>query len=193
MEGENLNYRISKTFNQIRIHIVAKSLGRQVVSVPLKLKRPMLNENREAVFDLPLIEHAFIVRQSRLQFLNVDRNEVTLDDSTQRQGIEIQIDNSRLLKMQKTYRIEKQEEPGGSLVAEIYTKNSLTNNQVLCVLRVYNYHRKSDGYLYIKDGDAARFITNFEITPKTTISRISILRNGVWSQNLSVRQQMVAV
>lgn len=186
VEGGNLNYRISKTFNQIRIHIVAKSLGRQVVSVPVKLKKPILGENGEPVFDLPVIEYTFLVRQSRLQFLNVDRNEVTLDDSTQSQGIEIQIDNSRLLKMQKTYRIEKQEEPGGSLVAEIFTKNSLTNNRVLCVLRVYNYHRKSDSYLYIKDGDVARFITNFEITPRTSVKKISIMRNGAWSQNLSV-------
>lgn len=186
VEEEHFNYRISKTFNQIRLHIHPKSLGRQVVSVPLRLKKPMLNEKGEAVFDLPLIEHTFFVRRSRLQFLNIDHNEITLDDSTQRQGIEIRIDNSRLLKMQKTYRIEKQEEPGGSLIAEIYTKNSLYNNQVLCVLRVYNYHRKSDGYLYIKDGDVARFITNFEITPRTTVKKISIMRNGVWSQNLSV-------
>jgi len=186
VESEQFNYRISKTFNQIRLHVVPKLLGRQQIAVPVKVKKPILNDNKDVVFDLPVIEHSFFVRQSRLQFLNVYQNEVTLDDSTRSQGIEIQMDNSRHLQMQKTYRIERQEEAGGSLIAELFTKTSLTNNRVLCVLRVYNYHRKSDGYLYIKDGDNARFITNFEITPKTTVSRISILRDGLWSRNLTV-------
>ena len=66
------------------------------------------------------------------------------------------MESSRLLRMQKTYRLESQEEPGGSLIGEIFTKSSLANNRVLCILRVYNYHRKPDGYLYIKDGDVAR-------------------------------------
>jgi hypothetical protein len=150
------------------------------------VKKPYLTAGQEVRFQLPAIHHTFFVRQSRLQFLNVDRNEVTLDDSTRTEGLEIQLENSRLLEMQKTYRIEKQEEPGGALVAEIFTKNPLTNNRVLCILRVYNYHRKSDGYLYIKDGDVAKFITNFDITPKTKIERISILRDGQWTQNLNV-------
>lgn len=186
VEGDDLNYRISRTFNQIRLHILPKTLGRQELIIPVKVKKPVLDEHRKVVYDLPAIQQTFFVRQSRLQFLNVDRNEVTLDDSTRTQGTEIQLENSRMLQMQKTYRVESQEEPGGSLIAEIFTKSSLTNNRVLCILRVYNYHRKSDGYLYIKDGDRARFITNFEITPKTTIERISIMRGGLWSQNLSV-------
>ena len=186
IESEQFNYRISKTFNQIRLHVVPRSLGRQQITVPVKLKKPILNDKGEVMYDLPVIQHSFFVRQSRLQFLNVYQNEVTLDDSTRSQGIEIQMDNSRLLHMQKTYRIERQEEAGGSLIAELFTKTSLTNNRVLCVLRVYNYHRKSDGYLYIKDGDKAQFITNFEITPKATVEKISILRDGLWTQNHTV-------
>ncbi len=183
---DNANYRISKTFNQIRLHVVPKTLGRQTVSIPVRVKKPVLGSNKNVIFDLPAIEQTFFVRQSRLQFLNVYQNEVTLDDSTRSEGTEIQMDNSRLLQMQKTYRLESQEEPGGSLVAELFTKSSLTNNRIMCILRVYNYHRKSDGYLYIKDGDAAKFITNFEITPKTTVERVSILRNGLWSTNTTV-------
>jgi len=184
--GDNMNYRISKTFNQIRLHIVPKSLGRQKISIPVRVKTPIMKSGKNVDYELPLIEYTFFVKQSRLQFLNVDQNEVTLDDSTRLEGLEIQIDNSRLLQMQKTYRLESQEEPGGNLIAELFTKTPLTNNRTLCILRVYNYHRKSDGYLYIKDGDLPKFITNFEITPKTTVERISILRNGLWSQNTTV-------
>src|SRR5690606_17296924 len=76
------------------------------------------------------------------------------------------------------YRVENREEPGGPLIAEIFTKSELNNDKVLCLLRTYSYHRKKDGYLYIKDGDKARFVTNFDITPKTSISEISIQRDG---------------
>jgi hypothetical protein len=186
VENSRMNYRITKTFNQIQLHIVPNVLGRLSISIPFKLKRPMLNERNQLVFDLPPIEHSFYVSRTRLQFLKMDRQEITLDDSTQSTGIEVQMDNGLMMEMQKTYRIENQEQAGGTLIAELFTKYQLTNNRVLCLLRVYNLHRNADGYLYIKDGDEPRYITNFDITPKTTISRISIMRNGNWSENLSV-------
>ena len=186
VENSRMNYRITKTFNQIQLHIVPRVLGRLSISIPFKLKRPMLNERGELVFDLPPIEHSFYVSRTRLQFLKMDRQEITLDDSTQSTGIEVQMDKGLMMEMQKTYRIENQEQAGGTLIAELFTKYQLTNNRVLCLLRVYNLHRNADGYLYIKDGDTPRYITNFDITPKTTVSRISIMRNGDWSENLAV-------
>lgn len=72
----------------------------------------------------------------------------------------------------KLYRIEQQEDAGGSLIAEIFTRRILANDRVLCWLRTYNYHKQSEGYLYIKDGDKALFISNFNITPKTRIDDI---------------------
>jgi len=185
-ESDGLNYRLSKTFNQLRLHIVPNSTGQKTINVPLQTKSPNLIKERIPVFDLPPVTYTFNVKQSRLQYLAIDKREVTLDDSTGRQGIEVQLENSRLLRMERTYRIEDQEQPGGALIAELYTRNLLTNNRVLCILRVYNYHRESEGYLYIKDGDQAIFITNFNITPKTRIDRISILRDGNWSQNLDI-------
>jgi hypothetical protein len=186
VENSRMNYRITKTFNQIQLHIIPNVLGRLSISIPFKLKRPMLNERGELVFDLPPIEHSFYVSRTRLQFLKMDRQEITLDDSTQSTGIEVQMDNGLMMEMQKTYRIENKEQAGGTLIAELFTKYQLTNNRVLCLLRVYNLHRNADGYLYIKDGDEPHYITNFDITPKTNISRISIMRSGNWSENLTV-------
>ncbi len=183
---DGMSYRISKTFNQLQLHIMPNALGRKTIRLQLSTFQPDLNDLGEPVYKLPPVEYTFNIERSRLQFLNIDKRDVTLDDSTRRQGIEIQMDNSRLLDIGKTYRVENQEEPGGTLIAEIFTRNPLSNNRVLCWLRVYNYHRESEGYLYIKDGDQAMFITNISITPKTSIERISILRDGNWSQNLSV-------
>jgi len=185
-ESEGFNYRLSKTFNQLRLHLVPNTTGQNTISVPLQTKSPHLNKSGAPVYDLPPVQYTFSIKQSRLQYLGIDKREVTLDDSTGRQGIEVQLENSRLLRIGRTYRIEDQEQPGGALIAELFTRNLLTNNRVLCILRVYNYHRESEGYLFIKDGDQAIFITNFNITPKTRIDRISILRDGSWTQNLDV-------
>ncbi len=185
-ESDGFSYRLSKTFNQLRLHLIPNTTGQKTIHVPLQTKSPHLNKDGIPVYVLPPIAYTFNVKQSRLQYLGIDKREVTLDDSTGRQGIEVQLENSRFLRMGKTYRIEDQEQPGGALMAELFTRNLMTNNRVLCILRVYNYHRESEGYLYIKDGDQAIFITNFNITPKTRIDRISILREGNWTQNLIV-------
>jgi hypothetical protein len=52
---------------------------------------------------------------------------------------------------------------------------------------VYNTHRQADGYLFIKDGDVAKYITNFDITPRPRISTISVLhRGGDWGGNTTI-------
>jgi hypothetical protein len=184
--SNGINYRISKTFNQLQLHLLPNSSGVKLIKVPLQSRLPNSIINGVPVYDIPPVEYTFNVKQSRLQYLGLDRREVTLDDSSRRKGIEVQIENSRLLKTGKTYRIEDQEIPGGALIAELYTRNLLANNKVLCWLRVYNYHRDNEGYLYLKDDDQAMFITNFNITPQTRIDRITILRNGNWVQDHDV-------
>jgi hypothetical protein len=184
--SDGISYRFSKTFNQLQLHLLPNSAGVKSIRVPLQTRVPNTIKNGMPVFDLPAVEYTFNVKQSRLQYLGIDKREVTLDDSSRRQGIEVQIENSRLLKLAKTYRIEDQEAPGGALIAELFTRNLLTSNRVLCWLRIYNYHRDSEGYLYIKDDDQAMFITNFNITPQTRIDRITILRDGNWVQNPDV-------
>jgi len=183
----DIDYRVSSRFDQLRLHIIPKGLGQKSFKLQLETFRPFLDSLGKISYKIAPIEQSFWVRQSRLKFVNIDRKDVTLDDKGRMEGVEIQVDNSTGLDMQRTYRIESQEEPGGGLIAELFTKNSLSNNRVLCILRVYNYHKESDGYLYIKDGDKAKYITNFSITPKTDIQKVSILHEGQeWTSNLSV-------
>lgn len=185
--SNEIDYRVSSKFGQLRLHIVPRGLGQKTLKLQLETFKPFLDSTGKISYKLPLIEQNFWVRQSRIRFVNIDRNDVTLDDKGKQEGVEIQIDNSAGLELQKTYRIENQEEPGGALIAELFTKNPLTNNRVLCILRVYNYHKESESYLFIKDGDKAKFITNFSITPKTNIQKISVLHEGGdWSSNLNV-------
>lgn len=185
--GESLDYKITERSGQLRLHVLPKKLGNIEENITISTYKPYLNENYRPVYTLPTITRGFYVKSSRIAFLGTDKNEITLDEESRKKGVEIQIDNHRYLHMQKTYRIENQEERGGALIAELFTKNNLANDKVLAILRVFNYHRKSEGYLYIKDGDDAKFITNLDITPKTDISGIFILREGKdWSKNLNI-------
>ena len=185
--GLDIDYMLDEQYGQLRLHLLPHNLGKRRLQVALQTVKPFLDSALHPIYALPLIQQDFNVKTSRLAFLNIDKKEITLDDNSQKNGVEVQVDDNRALVIGKTYRIEEQENPGGALIAELYTRNNLANNRVLCVIRPYYYHRQSEGYLYIKDGDDARFITNINITPKTAIKKITVLHEGGdWTDNLGV-------
>jgi hypothetical protein len=186
--GNTIDYRLIKKDDQLRLSLVPNMPGQQKFCLSMLVRKPSYDPVRNGIsYQLRPIDYVFDVKTSRLKFLSADKREITLDDASKKEGVEIILDNTKLLEMNKTYRLENQEGIGGMLVAEIFTRNAMENNKVLCLLRAYNYHRTSDGYLYIKDGDKPVFITNFNITPKTAINRISVLREGRdWVPDLSL-------
>ncbi|HLO59856.1 MAG TPA: hypothetical protein VK179_14005 [Bacteroidales bacterium] len=186
--GLPMDYRLENLNNQLILHVMPNQTGLQRLKLNLHTDKPDMDLNTNTpLSQLPPLECTFSVKTSRLQYLNTDKKDVTMDEKARTQGVEIQLDNSRNLQINKTYRVENQEEPGGVLIAEIFTRNYLTDNRVLCYLKTYNYHRSTEGYLYIKEGDEARFISNFNITPATAITAISVMRDGgEWSRDLSV-------
>ena len=173
---EGLEYRISLQGGIPKIHIVPNKLGPVALQAQLNTIRPNLGEGRQPIYELPLIEQMFFIKSSRLAFLDVNLNEIIKTEESGLEGEEIQLQDHRNLQIGKTYRLERQSEPGGPIIGEIYTKSRLSNNQVLSMLRVYNYHDKSDGYLYIKDGDVPKFLTNFNIIHRTEITQWNILK-----------------
>ncbi len=182
----SMDYRFSKSGGKIFLSIIPQELGQKLLTAKLTTNNPFLKD-KKLIYSIAPIEYLFNVKASRLKFLGMDKSELTLEEITSTEGIEIQLQNSPSLEIKKTYRVENQETSGGALIAEIYTKQRLTNNRVLCVMRPYNYHRSSDGYLYIKDGDNARFITNVSITHKTQIENIYILREGQgWKKTTTI-------
>ncbi len=184
-EGLPINYRVVKEGSKLLLHLLPNSLGNQMISIPFQLKKPYFQYGQPN-YHLPLLNYSFYVRSGRLAFIQFDKNEVTPNDD-KTEPVEVQIDNHRFLRVGKTYRIENQEETGGALIAELYTKARLNNDKVLCLLRPYAFHRKPEGYLYIKDGDEAMFVTNVDITHKTNIQSIYIQREGKdWEKSSTV-------
>lgn len=174
----SLHTRIVGSKGNILINVNSTQTGLMKVPVYLKLKRPIRDSLGKLSYELGPLNLEFNVKSSRLAFLNADIKDVSIDEKNRYEGIEIQIDNNSQLQLQKTYRLEASEEAGGALIAEIFTKARLANNKVLCVLRTYNYHNHTDGFLYLKDGDSPKFITNFSIIPLTKIESVKIMRQG---------------
>jgi len=175
--GKDIDYRTELVGKQLRLHLLPNKLGEAELQLELSTYNPYIEKDK-IHYQLPVIKRKFRVKGSRLAFLNTDIREITLDEQTQKEGIEIQLEYNRYFSLNKTYRIENQEKAGGMLVAEIFVKSFLNNGKILCILRPYSFHRISDGYLYVKNGDEPISITNFNVTPKTIINNIIILHEG---------------
>ena len=179
-------YRIISNNNQIFLHLIANAPGKKTFNLPLKVYKPFLM-NQNFVNDLPLLTYTFNTNAAGLVFLKTDKQEITLDDHIKNEGIEIQIDNSRLLQPNKTYLIENQKNEGGKMIGTLFTRERISNNKMICLLRIFTYHRQSEGFMYIKDNDESRFITNINIIPQTSIDKIKIMRNGTdWVEDATI-------
>ena len=180
-----IEFRLFKRDNQLKLSLVTNDAGTKELTIPVPLLRPIL-QNKQLISQLPPLAVRVVAKASRTAFLGLDKKEITLDFDAPR-GIEVQIDRSRLLQLKKTYRIETTAEPGGAFVGELFTRSSLSNDKILAWIRPYALHRPSDGYLYIKDGDELKFITNVAISEKTRISKITLRHpGGDFGDNLTV-------
>jgi len=183
---KDADYRITENNGQLYIHLLANATGSKTIPINLQTYKPFFGDKGLST-DLPTLNPSFNIKKAGLTFLQTDKNDFTLDDKLKTEGIEIQIDNSKSLQLNSTYLVEGKESAGSPLIAEIFTKEKLSNNKVLCILRAFNYHRKSNGYLYIKNDDGAKFITNFNIIPKVSIEHIKVMRNGKdWKEDATI-------
>jgi hypothetical protein len=99
---DNFDYRLSRTNDKVYLHLVPKKLGEQAISVRLSSVKPFLGKHEKLDYQLSPIEYLFNVKASRLQFLNLDKQELTYSEDDKINGIEVQLENSRLLQMEKT-------------------------------------------------------------------------------------------
>ncbi|MDR0567201.1 MAG: hypothetical protein LBG47_09250 [Prevotellaceae bacterium] len=185
--SNGIDYRIAQRENRLMLVLQPRELGIKNLDIKLETIAPFLDESGQLSNTIALQPQQFTVQASRLVFLNMDKKEVTYDDEARYKGVSVVIDNNRRLQLNRTYRIEDQEAAGGSLIGELFTVKDLANDKMLCKLTVFNLHRNTEGYLYIKMGDTPTFITNLDITPQLQISAIYVLHEGSdWQTGTSV-------
>jgi hypothetical protein len=184
----HLDYRVVMDGDKTYMMLVPSEIGGWNFSIQLPLKRPSWDPQTGLISYVTYTpEQQLNIRNSRLTFLKFDQKELIRKEGV-KEGFEVQIDNHRNLAINKTYRIEDREEKGGALIAELFTVRRLSNDKVIGILRPYDFHRFSDGYLFIKDGDQAVYLTNINILPEAKISKVMTFRagGGSWSPQVTV-------
>ncbi|MDR0688348.1 MAG: hypothetical protein LBF55_06685 [Prevotellaceae bacterium] len=176
--SNGIDYRVVMRDGRLMLIVQPRELGVKNIDATLETVAPFLDANKKLSNIVALQSQQFTIKASRLAFLNMDKKEVTYDDEARYKGVNVVIDNSRRLQLNRTYRIEDQEAAGGSLIGELFTIKDLANDKTLCKFTVFNLHRSTDGYLYIKMSDTPMFITNLDITPQTQISAMHVLHEG---------------
>lgn len=171
-------YQLSLRDGRLQLDVQGIELGTHDFRLPLRLRRPWRDSAGRFLYELPPLRQPLVVKPARLRYLNMNRRELVLATERNRQQVEIELDYDPRLQPGKTYRVEAQEAPGGYLVAELFTRERLANGRMLSWLRPFDYHRRQDSYLYIKDGDEALYLTNIDLLPALEIERIEIQRPG---------------
>ncbi|MBY0427005.1 MAG: hypothetical protein K2Q22_15320 [Cytophagales bacterium] len=183
---KDFDYRVTQVVNGLVLQVKAHSLGYKNLTIGLKSIKPYINSNNQLTQELPPLVISFFCKPNQLEFINVDKASIYISPDF-KYSEEIQIDYNKNFNLNKTYRIEDSQEAGGNLVAELFTIAPMGNNKLLCKLRTFSLHKASDGYLFIKEDDKSRFITNFNIIEKPKIEKISLQTEGSdWTTGLHV-------
>lgn len=180
--------KVGQAVNTLKLSVKPKIMNAaKIITLKLKTIRPFVNSQNELTFNLPPIRVRFNIKPNRVDYLNPEKS-VVYFNSNFKSSEDIQFEYNRNMGLRKTYRIEDSQESGGNLIAEIFTQSQLGNsNKILCKIRTFALHRINEGYLYLKDGDKTRFLTNFNIIEKPRIDEIAVMHDGEdWNSNLSV-------
>lgn len=176
--SEDYDYRVSQSTGVLTVTVKPHTLGYKELAVNLRTIKPVWNVHGQLTQQLPPVRIKFSARPNQLYFLNADKTVIYADPNF-RGSEEIFMDYNKNMSLKKTYRIEDQPEENGSLIAELTPISVIENNsRILCRIRPYSLHRMSDGYLYIKENNRPRFITNFNIWEKPRINAIYLRHEG---------------
>lgn len=179
-----VDYKLVKTSNGPSLKIKPNAVGLQSLTVGVQSIKPFLNTHGNASSELFDFKITVRVVRSKFNYLNFTEPSYFFEPRGEK-AITTWFDYNPNIKLNKTYRIEDQEGPGGRLVAEIYTRAYVENqNKVIASMRTYSLHQIEGGLLYVKEGDRNRFFTNFNIAPKPYIEKVEILRPGKeWTES----------
>jgi hypothetical protein len=185
--NKDIEYKFVKVSNEVKLKLKANTQGLKNVSIPVDLVYPQLINNKLSYqLQFPL-SFLFVVKPSRLSFLNFNKKDHFLDLNSS-MADEMQLDFNTRMQLNTLYRIEDKAEAGGKLIAEMMPIYHIsTTDKTVVKIRFYSLHKTGEGYLYIKDDKGTKFITNFNVYAKPAVSEVTLLREGEdWNKSLFV-------
>lgn len=177
VQADGFQYRVARIDDRLFLHVLPTALGTKAFSIPLPTRKPDLVGGRPGPRSVEL-SGSLTFRKASLAYLKMDPQVVLVDDRSSRDGMEVQLEDGRVLQVGRTYLLEESSTAGGPPVAELFAKERLAIHGVLCILRAFNSHRRTAGSLFLKEGDATRAITNLDILPRVRVDKVQVMRNG---------------
>jgi hypothetical protein len=178
-ETPNYDYYISIRAGIPFLSILPKKLGPLPCSFDIHLRQPVRIQDSSA--RIITLQALFTVEKSSIVFINFDMSEYVLTNDARTIGVKTLIDNNIQLEQGRTYRITDSEQKEEVLIGEVFVPKKINRGKAEAILKLYNYHDRKSGYLYIKDVDETKFITNFTVRPETSIQNVYVQRtDGIW-------------
>jgi len=184
--GKDFDYKLSSFLNFLTITIKPHLIGSKQLSIPLKSILPIIDNKANLTNNIQDLTLNVNVKSFKLSYINFDKTTVFYSPDI-KVSEQIVVDYNTFFEQNKTYRIEDQQNPGGTLIAELYVESILESKKVICKIKPFNFHKILDGYLYIKDAEKSRFICNISISEKPKIEKVFLRKDGDdWDESLTV-------
>ncbi|MEM9983526.1 MAG: hypothetical protein AAF804_00390 [Bacteroidota bacterium] len=187
-ELPGLAYKVLVKEGEASLHVIPLKYGRQTLSLPFQKRRPALYPGGLIDYQSSIEEFEIEVKRGKIQFLGLIDEPLYLPHRERYLEIDSRFPKQFSLTLNKPYRIETSEVGGSPLIATLYIQEVREDNQMRARIRVYDYHRRGDGSLYIKSQDEVLFLTNFDVLPPPQVNLVEIKKNnGDWSRDLSLK------
>ena len=181
-------YRLTLVNGQPQLHLIPLVYGTHTLRLPYRTFRPRRDSTGAFVYDHLMQPFEITVKRGKIPFLDLGLEEVYLTSGARYAAREISFDQRLTLSVQRTYRLEDQERPGGKFIGELFVDEIQSNGKMLAQVRAYDFHARREGPLYLKAGDEALFVTNFAVIPAPQIQEVYIRRgSGDWTQELTIQ------
>jgi len=185
--GKDFDYKLSSFLNFLILTIKPHTTGIQQLNIPLKSILPVIDNKGNSTNNFQIFSLKVNVKPFKLSYINFDKTAIFYDPAI-KDNQHVIVDYNSLFEQNKTFRIEDQQNPGGTLVAELFVESIVDNSKkIVCRLKPFAFHKITDGYLYIKDAEKNRFVCNINISEKPKIEKVSIRKDGGdWDESLTV-------
>jgi len=181
-------YRITTGSSGPQLHLIPLRYGTQNLRIPFQTYRPEADSTGHLRYQQVIEPFDITVKRGQVQFLPLSTERVLLPREERFTEQQVSFDRQVSLNLDKPYRLETRERGGGPLIGELYIQEIRRDAQMVATLRVYNYHRRSEGPLYLKSQDEPVFLTNFDILPPSRIEYVEVRKaNGDWSRDLRLQ------
>ncbi len=186
-ELPGLAYKVLVKEGEARLHIIPLKYGRQTLSLPFQKQRPALYPGGLIDYQSSIEEFEIEVKRGKVQFLSLIDEPLYLPHRDRYLEIDSRFAKQFSLTLNKPYRIETTERGGSPLIGTLYIQEIRGDDKMKARLRVYDYHRRSDGPMYLKNQDEVLFLTNIDVLPPPTVDLVEIKKkNGDWSRDLTL-------